>query len=52
MVCRNICERIYSKIVVGESHYFVGKNTAEDANVTYYITKSSHFSWLLQLVSP
>src|ERR671923_902392 len=25
MVCRNICERIYSKIVVGQSHYFVGK---------------------------
>jgi hypothetical protein len=25
MVCRNICERIYSKIVVGESHYSVGK---------------------------
>jgi hypothetical protein len=25
MVCRNICERIYSKIVVGESHYLVGK---------------------------
>jgi hypothetical protein len=25
MVCRNICEKIYSKIVVGESHYSVGK---------------------------
>jgi glutamate/tyrosine decarboxylase-like PLP-dependent enzyme len=25
MVCRNICEKKYSKIVVGESHYSVGK---------------------------
>ena len=25
MACRNICEKIYSKIVVGESHYSVGK---------------------------
>jgi pimeloyl-ACP methyl ester carboxylesterase len=24
MVCRNICKRIYHKIVVGESHYLVG----------------------------
>jgi hypothetical protein len=34
MVCRNICERIYSKIVVRESHYFVGKKFAGDASVT------------------
>jgi uncharacterized Zn finger protein (UPF0148 family) len=25
MVCRNICEKIYSKLVVGQSHYLVGK---------------------------
>jgi hypothetical protein len=25
MVCRNVCEKIYSKIIVGQSHYLVGK---------------------------
>ena len=25
MVCSNICEKIYSKIIVGQSHYSVGK---------------------------
>jgi len=25
MVCRNICEKIYSKIEVGQSHYLTGK---------------------------
>ena len=25
MVCRNICEKIYSKMVVGQSHYLAGK---------------------------
>jgi hypothetical protein len=25
MVCHNICERIYSKIEVGQSHYLAGK---------------------------
>jgi hypothetical protein len=29
-----------TKIVVGESHYLVGKNTVEDVNVIYFITKS------------
>jgi hypothetical protein len=40
MVCRNICERIYSKIVVGESHYSVGRNIAGDASVTLSPRKS------------
>src|SRR5918994_2548587 len=38
MVCRNICERIYSKIVVGESHYFVGKKYCRRCEC-YSITK-------------
>jgi len=25
MVCRNLCERLYSKIIVGKSHYEGGK---------------------------
>ena len=25
MVCRNICERISSRIIVGQSHYSLGK---------------------------
>jgi hypothetical protein len=25
MVCRNICEKIYSKIIVGQPHYSFGK---------------------------
>jgi rRNA maturation endonuclease Nob1 len=25
MVCRNICENMYSKIIVGQSHYSDGK---------------------------
>ena len=24
MVCRNICQRVYSKIAVGQSHYMAG----------------------------
>jgi hypothetical protein len=39
MVCRNICEKIYSKIVVGESHYFVGKKYCRRCEC-YFITKS------------
>src|ERR671911_588237 len=38
MVCRNICERIYSKIVVGESHYLVGKKYCRRCEC-YFITK-------------
>jgi len=32
MVCRNMCMRSYSKMVVGQSHYSVGKSTAGDVN--------------------
>ena len=38
MVCRNVCERIYSKIVVGQSHILLVRNIVEDASVTYFIT--------------
>jgi hypothetical protein len=38
MVCRNICERIYSKIVVGESYYLVGKKYCRRCEC-YFITK-------------
>src|SRR5918994_2454405 len=37
MVCRNVCEKIYSKIVVGESHYFVGKKYCRRCEC-YFIT--------------
>jgi hypothetical protein len=36
MVCRNICERIYSKIVVGESHYSVGKKYCRRCEIYLY----------------
>jgi hypothetical protein len=36
MVCRNICERISSKIVVGESHYFVGKKYCRRCEIYLY----------------
>src|SRR5215213_5673436 len=39
MVCRNICERIYSKIVVDESHYFIGKKYCRRCKC-YFITKN------------
>jgi hypothetical protein len=39
MVCRNICERIYSKIVVGESHYSVDKKYCRRCEC-YFITKN------------
>jgi hypothetical protein len=38
MVCRNICERTYSKIVVGESHYSVGKKYCRRCEC-YFITQ-------------
>ena len=37
MVCRNICKRIYSKIVVGQSHYLVGKKYCRRCEC-YFIT--------------
>src|SRR5919206_5387589 len=39
MVCRNICERIYSKIVVGESHYLVGKKYCRRCECYFITTK-------------
>src|ERR687898_805513 len=39
MVCRNICLRIYSKIVVGQSHYSVGKKYCRRCEC-YFTTKS------------
>jgi len=39
MVCRNICLRIYSKIVVGQSHYSVGKKYCRRCGC-YFITKN------------
>jgi hypothetical protein len=38
MVCRNICEKIYSKIVVGESHYSVGKRYCRRCEC-YFVTE-------------
>ena len=37
MVCRNICERIYSKIIVGQPHYSVGKKHCRRCEC-YFIT--------------
>ena len=36
MVCRNICERIYSKIIVGQSHYSVGKKYCRRCEIYLY----------------
>jgi hypothetical protein len=33
MICRNVCERIYSKIVVGQSHILLVRNIVEDVNI-------------------
>ena len=38
MACRNICEKIYSKIVVGESHYSVGKRYCRRCEC-YFVTE-------------
>jgi hypothetical protein len=38
MVCRNICERRYSKIVVGESHYLAGKKYCRRCEY-YFVTE-------------
>ena len=38
MVCRNKCERIYFKIVVGKSHYPAGKKYCRRCEC-YFITK-------------
>jgi hypothetical protein len=36
MVCRNICERIYSKIQVGENIYFSGKKYCRRCEIYFY----------------
>jgi uncharacterized Zn finger protein (UPF0148 family) len=36
MVCRNICERIYSKRQVGQSDYLVGKKYCRRCEVYLY----------------
>lgn len=38
MVCRNICEKIYSKIIVGESHYLAGKKYCRRCEY-YFVTE-------------
>jgi uncharacterized Zn finger protein (UPF0148 family) len=38
MVCRNICERIYSKIEVGQSHYIVGKKYCRRCEIYMFHT--------------
>ena len=36
MVCRNICEKIYSKIIVGQSHYSDGKKYCRRCEIYFY----------------
>jgi uncharacterized Zn finger protein (UPF0148 family) len=36
MVCRNLCERLYSKIIVGKSHYEGGRKYCRRCEVYYY----------------
>ena len=36
MVCRNICERLYSKIIVGKSPYQAGKRYCRRCEVYFY----------------
>ena len=36
MVCRNICERLYSKIIVGKSPYQDGKRYCRRSEVYFY----------------
>jgi len=36
MVCRNLCERLYSKIIFGKSHYEGGKKYCRRCDVYYY----------------
>jgi hypothetical protein len=35
MVCRNLCQRLYSKIVFGKSHYEGGKKYCRRCEVYY-----------------
>ncbi len=36
MTCRNLCERLDSKIIVGKSIYEEGKNIVDVVKVTYF----------------
>jgi len=36
MTCRNLCERLYSKIIVGHSHYDAGKKYCRRCEVYLY----------------
>jgi uncharacterized Zn finger protein (UPF0148 family) len=36
MVCRNICEKIYSRIEVGQSHYLAGKKYCRRCEIYLY----------------
>jgi hypothetical protein len=36
MVCRNLCERLYSEIIFGKSHYEGGKKYCRRYEVYYY----------------
>ncbi len=36
MACRNLCERLYSKIIFGKSHYEGGKKYCRRCEVYYY----------------
>jgi hypothetical protein len=36
MVCRNLCERLYSKIIVGKSPYEGGKRYCRRCDVYFY----------------
>ena len=36
MACRNLCERLYSKIIVGKSRYELVRNTVEGVKFTHF----------------
>jgi hypothetical protein len=36
MVCRNICEKIYSRTEVGQSHYLAGKKYCRRCEIYMY----------------
>jgi hypothetical protein len=36
MACRNLCEKLYSKIIVGESHYGSGKKYCRRCEVYFF----------------
>src|SRR5262249_46405849 len=42
MVCRNLCERLYSKIIVGKSPYEGGKRYCRRCDVYLFVGKSPY----------